>query len=462
MSTNEFDNYFDYLIKAVRADDVTVIDDHLSDDGIYNELPVIDMESGLFNNCNLFHCAAWLGSNNIIKELLKRGANVNKGNGHDWTPLHIAARYNHASTVEILLANGADWCMPNAGEPDSDYAPNEYYRIVGPDIGYTIIDKGFFPIHVAAKYNSIKTLKVLIDNCSTVDLICGGELYTPLHVASVYNAVGAARYLIDKGADINKATRGSDLPITLSYHNNSYETWVLILLRLFKMNDPLINATCTQLEPIYKCKRKPILHYAVITQDKYAVYDAINNGSYLEEQDSDGWTPLHHAISVGDYELTYLLLKCGCSPNSVARSLSNEIVRCDISSAEEFDDMHDIMHDPWNDRNYQDGEDDVDNWYYDNPADGIDDNNELVSYETLSQQIDIKASCLHIATMRRWPRIVKLLLMHNADSRVVDAVGMTVYDYARSANMFDVLEILEQYDRNSKYHDTDDQIPDIN
>jgi ankyrin repeat protein len=57
----------------------------------------------------------WKGHTDSVKELLKKGVNINKADADGHTPLHITCLEGHTKVVEILLKNGADVNMPDSG-----------------------------------------------------------------------------------------------------------------------------------------------------------------------------------------------------------------------------------------------------------------------------------------------------------------------------------------------------------
>ena len=59
----------------------------------------------------------------MVTLLLEHGANVNCIGEHDWTPLHMAAQWNHPESAKILLRHGADLgCKDSDGRTSMDIA----------------------------------------------------------------------------------------------------------------------------------------------------------------------------------------------------------------------------------------------------------------------------------------------------------------------------------------------------
>ncbi|CAH8860780.1 unnamed protein product [Trichobilharzia szidati] len=54
------------------------------------------------------HRAAYAGSVDVLRCLIKHGANVNNRTEDGWTPLHSAAFWNQLASVQLLLEAGAD------------------------------------------------------------------------------------------------------------------------------------------------------------------------------------------------------------------------------------------------------------------------------------------------------------------------------------------------------------------
>ena len=64
---------------------------------------------------------------------------------------------------------------------------------------FFILQKGFTPLHIAAKYGNIKVARLLLQKDADPNMQ-GKNGLTPLHVATHYNHVNVALLLLENGA----------------------------------------------------------------------------------------------------------------------------------------------------------------------------------------------------------------------------------------------------------------------
>lgn len=62
-----------------------------------------------------------------------------------------------------------------------------------------VLQKGFTPLHIAAKYGNIKVVQLLLQKEADPN-VQGKNGLTPLHVATHYNHVNVALLLLENGA----------------------------------------------------------------------------------------------------------------------------------------------------------------------------------------------------------------------------------------------------------------------
>ena len=77
------------------------------------------------------HDAAAQGNNDVIKQHLSAGTDINTKDESGWTPLHWAASKVHNKTAKLLIKAGADVNVVNKdGLSPLDYAENETFGLL--------------------------------------------------------------------------------------------------------------------------------------------------------------------------------------------------------------------------------------------------------------------------------------------------------------------------------------------
>jgi len=71
------------------------------------------------------------------------------------------------------------------------------------------LQKGFTPLHIAAKYGQLKVAKLLLQKEANPD-VQGKNGLTPLHVATHYNHVNVALLLLSQKASPHSTAKVSD------------------------------------------------------------------------------------------------------------------------------------------------------------------------------------------------------------------------------------------------------------
>ena len=124
----------------------------------------------------------------VLKELLKFGADVNKPKCFDYnldgleekiSPLHAAAEYGHTEIVKILLEHGAN-------------------------VNAVLLEEVIHntPLHKAAQYGHLEIMKLLLENGA--DINANIEGYTPLFFAAMHGtSMEVIEYLLKCGANPN-------------------------------------------------------------------------------------------------------------------------------------------------------------------------------------------------------------------------------------------------------------------
>lgn len=162
--------------------------------------------------------------------LIKHGANVNAADLWKFTPLHEAASKGKYEIVKLLLKHGADPLKKNR----DGSSPLDLVR--DPDVADLL--RGNAALLDAAKKGNVARLQRLVtpENINCRDAL--GRNSTPLHLAAGYNNYEVAEYLLENGADVNAQDKGGLIPL----HNASSYGHVDIAALLIKHNTK-VNAT---------------------------------------------------------------------------------------------------------------------------------------------------------------------------------------------------------------------------
>lgn len=149
------------------------------------------------------HNACSFGHLEVIKVLLKHGADVNAKDNWSFTPLMEAAVKGKAEVCLLLLQHDAcPSVINNDGKTALDLAENHCVRMVL--TGEYRKEELLEACRTGTKENLAALLTPLNVNCHASD----GRRSTPLHLSAGYNRISTVEYLLCKGADVNAKDKG--------------------------------------------------------------------------------------------------------------------------------------------------------------------------------------------------------------------------------------------------------------
>jgi ankyrin repeat protein len=173
------------------------------------------------NGRTALHGAAANGNDDVVAELLRRGADAeSRTNFSRDTPLHYAASQGSTGAARLLLDAGAD---PNARNRD-DMTPLALADMNGQsDMCELLLARGAdpatrelhgrTPLHRAADLATAKEVRALL--ASGADPNARDHWKdTPLHLAARRDTPAIVRALMDAGADLNAQNSAGDTPLT--------------------------------------------------------------------------------------------------------------------------------------------------------------------------------------------------------------------------------------------------------
>ena len=219
--------------------------------------------------------AARRGSENAVKELLARGANIAAKNCDNVSALFLAAANGHKTVVQLLAESGASLSVTDR-------------------LGWT-------PLHRAADQGYTEVVRCLLQNGALVEAKDGGT-WTALYRAVSGGQVAVIKILIENNANAEVPDReGMTLLQTASW--NGHEDVVSILLRYSKNIDARDREGWTA------------LHHAAWNGHARVINLLIQNKAETDAKNFEGNTPLYHAAWNGHTTAVQTLLRRGANVN---------------------------------------------------------------------------------------------------------------------------------------------------
>ena len=160
--------------------------------------------------------AAMRGEVDAVRELLRRGLDVNAAQGDGMTALHWAAERGDVELADMLIYAGAN---ARAVTRIGQYTPLHLASRTGNlDVARSLIaagavidaatsNTGVTPLHLAAGAGSADLVTLLLDAGADADAREASWEQTPLTFAAAQNRADAIRALIAGGADLAAGTR---------------------------------------------------------------------------------------------------------------------------------------------------------------------------------------------------------------------------------------------------------------
>ena len=247
------------------------------------------------------HWASNNGHVEVVRHLLKHGANVTARCEDGSMPLHWASRKGRVEVIRVLLQHKAD---ANAQ-----------------------IHSKLTPLHLASSWGYVDSVRIFLEH--GVDVIAQDKNgWTPLHFAAYEGHAAVTRVLLGHGVDTSMRDRDGRTPL---HHASSEGN--LEVMRVFLEHGAYVTARDND-------GRTP-LHRASLRGHVETVRLLLEQGvDVIVIQDKNGCTPLHHASRAGHLEVARVLLehgaittrttkdKKGRTPsNSARRKGHDEIVR---------------------------------------------------------------------------------------------------------------------------------------
>ncbi len=265
----------------------------------YNDVSIKDFEksirqsSSLYKDWPILSIACLLGENDIARQLLKQGADVNAVDSSGYSALHRANSKDLEKTVSLLLASGAQINIQN--------------------------NKKETPLFLAAEAGSYKTVKLLLAKGADPTILSSNKT-SALAVAISNQHKDVAMLLADKKLD--KVSIHAAL--FLAIQKDMEEVAVKLVKR-----DVLINSADEN-------KRSVLWFSADKGFEKATARILLNKSVDIDQKDIKGYSPLARAILKGHSVIAKRLINAGADVNTQTNEKNTLLMQSVLSGKQEM------------------------------------------------------------------------------------------------------------------------------
>ncbi len=237
----------------------------------------------------------------VLVELYRRGAPINAVLENGYTGIQLACRSDALQCTQWLLTQGAEYRhpCPSGDTPLELSAANDSAEQLSLLLEYTESDvdqvngRGKTLLHIAARAGKLKNVVLLLRQGASVNIADAGG-YTALHLAAKEAHAPVVSLLLACGADTAAKTNSDRFPIDFVDVKDQNTKKAFKDFQSFTSNT-------------YSRDESP-LHLAVRCRNSLAVL-LMSHTQDIDQQNSQGLTPLHLAAQTGQVEATMTLLR---------------------------------------------------------------------------------------------------------------------------------------------------------
>jgi len=232
------------------------------------------------------YLAAKKGYDEVIKLLLRYGANVNAIGSQGWTALHVASANGYPPATQVLLDHCAD---PNVQD-----------------------DYGETPLHCALENGHLGISLSLIKHTGDQDIRDDRNM-TPLHLASERGYLEVVLALLERHADASARSEGNKTPLHRALENRRLEVIQALLQHGVDPNT------------WYDKDNTTVLYLASAEGYLEAVRTLLDHGADPNIRDDNMRTPLHIASKKGYLDVVVTLLDREADVNALNEEMKTPL-----------------------------------------------------------------------------------------------------------------------------------------
>ena len=250
------------------------------------------------DGCSVLLVAAVNGNAEMIREIVSTpGCDINAADCLHMTPLHKVALRGKTEAALELIRHGAKKAL---------------------------ISRLGTPLHVAARHGHVSTVKAMLRVGCPVDVVTS-DGWNVLHAATEGNNTEVVREILSAGCDVNATASNGETPLHLAAMNGNTEA-ALELIRRGAEKAKVTVEPCFSVHQAAVGGRVitvPVvggtpLHQAALHGHVSTVKAMLKAGCPVDVLASDGWSVLHAAARGGNAEVVREVLSTGCDMNAAA------------------------------------------------------------------------------------------------------------------------------------------------
>eukprot|EP00794_Sanderia_malayensis_P000302 gene302-929_t len=377
---------------------------------------------------------------NEIEELLSNGASdadiadvLGNTDAYRLTALHYAVKYQNTDILRFLLKNGADVNKRGDNGTTCLHFAARYFEQEDTKTGEEIIDllltasnvnincaddDGATPLHYACLKNNHKAVRKLLAMKNISIEAKDKWQTTPLQAACSIGSISIVKRLLKKGARIDVHDEAYNSPLHVACSGGHQE----VVIEMFDQTERQFgfSALSNMLIEQNREGQSP-LHVAVLASHFHVIKVLLESGADARQLMLESETPLHIAAVTGHLAISRLLIA-----HDALIDAKNDDGRTPLHKAAVF------------------GKSSVVELLLEKSAD-------------VNIQGRFKVTALMLAASSNYPDIVSILLQHNANICAKDYEGKTALHLAASGNAVLALQVLLSNDRIGKILNQEDK-----